>query len=232
MPIVRRRRPFGIALVLAALLSLLNPGIPPFGPEWTGGPLQARSASAFDPLLPPVLQGGGLQTPPSIIAILIGLVANFDPLPSLSADGRSVLVSGHVNCSFLGETGFLRVVLTQASSGASGVGNGQVLCTVGKGGRQSWSVLVTPVGPVPLLPGAAQACGVLVGSTVDRWCAQNGVTLTVTGAVFGLPPPPPPPPPPPLILPLLPAPISLPVPPWGPATLAPPAPPPAAADTQ
>ena len=125
MPIVRRSRPFGIALVLVALLSLLNAGIPPLGPEGIGGPLQARSASAFEPLLPPVLQNGGIPTPPSIIAILIGLVSNFDPLPNLSADGRGVVVTGHVNCSFLGETAAIEVVLTQASTGASGVGTGR-----------------------------------------------------------------------------------------------------------
>jgi hypothetical protein len=235
MPIVRRRRAFGIALVLVALLSLLNPGILPLGPEWTGGSLQPGSAAAFEIAAPPAVQIAGAANTPSIIAILIGFVGNFDPLPVVGADGRGALVSGHVNCSFLGETGFLQVVLTQPSTGASAVGNGQVVCTVGKGGRQSFAVLATPVGPVPLQSGAAQACAVLVGTKVDQWCAQNGVTLTLTGAVFG--PPPlliPPPPPPPLILPPLAAPIALPVPPpWGPATApAPPAPTPVVGDNQ
>jgi hypothetical protein len=182
---VRRSGGRGLLIVAVALWSLLPPGVAPFGADGMLGAGAPRSAWAFEVTTPDVLRSGGLLNTPSIIAILIGAVGNFDPAPRLSPDGRGVLVSGHVTCSFVGETGLLQVVLTQSATGATALGFGQVTCAVGRGGRQPWTALAVAQGPTPLRPGAGQACAAVVSTRVDRWCAQRGVTLTATGGLLG-----------------------------------------------
>jgi hypothetical protein len=190
-------RAIGVAISLAAGLSLPSFGVTLPLPEWAQRPMQPRAASA-------IIDGSG------------NTVRNIgSPLP-LDGSGRVIGVTGHVVCSPPGEVVAIQVTLVQAATGAVAVGQAQALCT---GARSTWSTQAVAVSPVGFLPGTAQACAVATGpTTLTHWCRAGGATL-IAGGLIGsspllvpplLPPPIVPPPPLPIVMPGL-APLG----PWG-----------------
>jgi hypothetical protein len=206
MRVDRRLRPFWLALILVATLSSPDPGVEVLLPERVAELTRPKPAYA----VLPYIEQDNLRDP-RIATQFRGINS---PL-GLSADGRFIVVTGHLRCNPdpPGEVSTIQVLIVQSTTGAVGQGQTQAACT---GARTPWTAQLVAVGPATFLPGSALACALAVGATPIRrvqWCRDGGVTLVPIG-----PPPGPPPVPPvlvPVVMPLLvPMPVPLLPPPW------------------
>jgi hypothetical protein len=113
--------------------------------------------------------------------------------------GRLIAVTGHLDCSVIGEVVGINLVLSQPATGAVATGDTQVACT---SARSLWTGQVVAAGPASFLPGTVQACALAIGPvTRTQWCRPGNATLVATATVLVAVPPPPMPPLLPLLLP-------------------------------
>jgi hypothetical protein len=117
-----------------------------------------------------------LATGPAFAAIRENTI---DPVVTLSADGRQLLVTGPIACT-VGDTLLIRITVSQSGTEVVGDGRFVTRCT---GDPQQWIVPVTSRDSAAFAAGRAQACA--LGITYDgevvtdtrQWCAVDGVTL-------------------------------------------------------
>ena len=85
-----------------------------------------------------------------------------DALAVVADTGRHLIVTGPINCT-AGERAYLRVTVTQRTTGAVAEGSSFVTCA---GISQQWEVHAVTQGAASFVPGAATAVG--LGSTSLR----------------------------------------------------------------
>ncbi len=90
-----------------------------------------------------------------------------DPVAIVADHGRHLIVTGPIICT-AGERAYVRVTVTQRTSGAVAEGNSFVTCT---GALQQWEVHALTQGAASFTPGAATAVG--LGSTSARGKAND-----------------------------------------------------------
>lgn len=122
---------------------------------------------------------------PAILAALVvaapalAFFAKIDPVATLSADGRHVLVGGPLTCPE-GATFRLRVSVTQRASGAYAEAIKTFACT---GTAQHWSASARRTGGERFSAGAVEVCALgrtFAGGRVTdahQWCAKKPITL-------------------------------------------------------
>jgi hypothetical protein len=194
MRVARHLRPFWLALILVATLTVPDPGARLLLPEGLAELTQPKLAYAV-----PFIEQENIRDP--------ARAAQFRGIHSptgLSVDGRVIAVTGHINCTpeLPGEVATIQVVISQPVIGAVGLGQTQAACT---GAQNRWVAQLLAVGPATFLPGQAQACAVATGYTLTRriqWCRDGGTTLVSISSLLGLPP----------VLPM-PVPVAVPLPP-------------------
>jgi hypothetical protein len=194
MRAVQSFRPFWLALILAATLTVPHPGARLILPEGLTEVTEPRLVYA----VVPYVEQDNLRDPRTATQ-----VRGINSPLGLSADGRVIAVTGHINCNpeRPGEGATIQVVISQPVTGVVGLGQTQALCT---GTQNRWVAQIVTLGPATFLPGLAQACAVATGDTPARqvqWCRDGGTTLVSAGPILG--PPPVWPIPPPVALPLL-----------------------------
>jgi len=90
-----------------------------------------------------------------------------DPITVVADNGRHLIVTGPINCT-AGERAYLRVTVTQHTSGAVAEGGNFVTCT---GALQQWEVHALTQGAASFTRAAATAVG--LGSTSFRGKATD-----------------------------------------------------------
>jgi len=105
----------------------------------------------------------------TLVGVLIAPVAfariaknTIDPLAVVTDNGRHLIVTGPMVCT-LGERAYLRVTVTQRSTGAVAEGGAVIACT---GNTQQWQVLAAIQGNETFQPGPAAA--VAIARTTSR----------------------------------------------------------------
>jgi hypothetical protein len=86
-----------------------------------------------------------------------------DPLATLADRGRLVIATGPIACSQRGERVFLRVTVTQRTTGAVAEGHGSIVCT---GNDQQWQVHAATQGKASFDEGPTLA--VAIARSADR----------------------------------------------------------------
>src|SRR5437763_573753 len=117
MRVVPRLRPFWLALVLVATLTIPDPGAGLVLPEGLAALTRPELAYA---ILPYIEQDNVAPT----------RARGIDSPLGLSADGRVIAVTGHIKCNPQrpGEGATIQVIITQPVIGAVGLGQTQAAC--------------------------------------------------------------------------------------------------------
>ena len=110
------------------------------------------------------------------------IVANtIDPVASVTDKGRHLIVTGPISCT-RGERAYLRVTVTQRSTGAVAEGRTFVTC-IGEGEPQQWKVHASTQGDETFEEGPATA--VALGRTTSRGDSTDAhqwlVEITLVG---------------------------------------------------
>jgi hypothetical protein len=90
-----------------------------------------------------------------------------DPVASVTDDGRQIIATGPIACTG-GENVYLRVTVTQRSTGAVAEGRTLLTCT---GDTQYWEVHASVLGQEPFQEGPATA--VALARTTDRGASDD-----------------------------------------------------------
>jgi hypothetical protein len=106
--------------------------------------------------------GGGLTTVDPAFLIVTNARSRIDPVAIVTDNGRHLFLTGPLACTG-GERAYLRLTVTQRSTGAVAEGSTFLTCT---GGQQQWEARASTVGKETFAEGAAT--GVLLGLTTDR----------------------------------------------------------------
>ncbi len=123
----------------------------------------------------PTHRSGQCLVTPAIVITLVGVLLapvafakvalnTIDPVAVVADHGRHLVVTGPISCT-AGETAYLRITVTQRSTGAVAEGQSRITCT-GETEIQPWEVLAVTQGKASFKEGAAWAVG--LARTTDR----------------------------------------------------------------
>jgi hypothetical protein len=106
-----------------------------------------------------LILAGVFIAPPALARIVVNTI---DPVAIVADDGRHLVVTGPITCT-AGERAYLRVTVTQRTTGAVAEGRTLINCT---GDPQQWEVHAATQGKSSFQEGPATA--VALGRTVSR----------------------------------------------------------------